>query len=267
MGKPIDVFVLTYCREASLLYGTELIFKTLRKGFPNADVSVCDNASLKETRSEIASLARRSGCHFSQVTEPGVPHHWFLETFLRARAEHGGPDRPLVFLDPDVCLWRNCEDFEFDGLIAGTLIAAHNFEPQGCVVMPRLHSSFLWIQSPRKLMARIGALKKRFFDFEPFRSFTVKLGDVWLRYDTGAGLYAALPNEVSFFGERERSRYDHIFAGSHLDLWRGRFKGRFNAVLERFHEHARKGEIGRLRGMWREMDRAWKKAFRPPGDD
>ncbi len=67
----INVFILTYCRNTELFYGTELIFKTLRVGFPNAKVTVVDNASIPEVRTEIELLAKENDCLFEQIPDPG----------------------------------------------------------------------------------------------------------------------------------------------------------------------------------------------------
>jgi hypothetical protein len=93
----INVFILTFCRNLDLFYGTSLIFKTLRTGFPNARVTVTDNASLPETRAEIASLARQNDCIFHQLQPPGIQHHDFLESTLRATDDDSKIDGPVVF--------------------------------------------------------------------------------------------------------------------------------------------------------------------------
>ena len=56
MKNKINVFILTFCRNLDLFYGTKLIFETLRVGFPNAKITVVDNASLQKVRGEIESL-------------------------------------------------------------------------------------------------------------------------------------------------------------------------------------------------------------------
>ncbi len=78
---------------------------------------------LPEARSRIAALARENDCEFRRIDEPAIHHHRFLEETLASAAEAG--DGALVFLDPDLCLWENCEDLEFEGLIAGKMVEAH----------------------------------------------------------------------------------------------------------------------------------------------
>jgi len=107
-GVP-TVFILTFCRKMDLFYGTSLVFKTLRAGFPNSRVIVVDNASVATARCEIGALVRETGCKHYQIEEPDVDHPEFLQTVLSAFAASNGGDGALVFLDPDVCLWENAK--------------------------------------------------------------------------------------------------------------------------------------------------------------
>lgn len=260
---PIDVFVLTYCNNLELLYGTTLIFKTLRVGFPNARVTVVDNASLPEARDEIVRLTSETGCTFERFDSPGIPHHGFIEGKIEQIGAGAGRDHRTVFLDPDICLWQSCEDLEFDGLIAGALVSAHDDPVFRCVAMPRLHSSFLWVPDVHRLSEAIRATRETHLEFRPFAPVSVKLGDVWIRYDTGASLYAAMPEQMRVFSDADRQRYDHLYCGTHYDLWRPHFGGELKDVMERAHRHAKAGDLAALRGVWKEQTRAWSRAFTP----
>lgn len=265
MAEPIQVFILTHCRRAELFYGTALTFRTLRVGFPHARVTVVDNASLPETRGAIRQLARDTDCAFRQIEAPPITHHDFLEETLGTVAAGGGG--PLVFLDPDLCLWRSCEDLAFDALLAGKPVIAHEDPVMQCVVMPRLHSSFLWIPDAGALQAEIDRLRRPHLDFRPFQPFSVKLGDAWIRYDTGASLYAAIADRTHGFGPAELDRYDHIFCGSHFDLHVPHWRGELGELMHRIHADAREGRLEALRGVWRELDRVWMRAHPSPWDD
>jgi hypothetical protein len=260
-AAPIQVFVLTFCRRLDLFYGTELIFRTLRTGFPNARITVVDNASLPEVRPRIARLAREQDCAFRQIPGPDIPHDRFLEETLVAVAEQGGGR--VVFLDPDLCLWRSCEDLDPGGLIAGAHVGAHEDPVMQCVTMPRLHTSFLWIPDALALAQEIHRIRKPHFDFRPFQPVSFKLGDVWIRYDTGAGLLAAIPDRITSFGEPEFDRYDHIFCGSHFDLHDPHWTGELRDLMRRIHADAREGRIEALRGIWREQRRVLDLTFGP----
>jgi len=259
MTGAVDVFILTFCRNLDLLYGTELIFQTLRVGFPNASITVVDNASLPEASQRVERLARDNDCRFRQIPEPSIGHHEFLERTIADAAAAG--TRPLVFLDPDLCLWASCEGFEFDALMAGKLVDAYEDDLFACVTMPRLHTSFLWIPDPRQLWGEIEKIRGKRFDFRPFLSFSVKLGDAWIRYDTGASLYAAIRNRTSCFTEEHLDRYDHIFCGSHLPLLQPRFNDKMREMTLQIHELAKTGQIEALKGIRHWQDRVWAEVY------
>ena len=253
---PIQVHILTYCRRIDQFYGTELVFRTLRTGFPHAEVHVVDNASVPEARAAVARLAREHDCRFEQLPDPAVPHHAFLRDTLCRAGTGPAQSSPLVFLDPDVCLWESCEDFRFDGLIAGMLVDAHDDGILGCIAAPRLHSSFLWIQHPGRLLEEVQRLQRRYLDFEPFLPYSVRVAGSWIRFDTGASLFAALGVRVSLFGEEHLRRYDHIYCGSHYDLFEGKYGGELGALMQRIHELARAGDVAQLRGIRQLQDAA-----------
>jgi len=269
MTKPINVFILTYCRNPELFYGTALIFKTLRTGFPNARIRVVDNASLPEARSEIARLAKETECVLELLPAPGTTHHAFIERSLYELAATPELGDTAVFLDPDVCLWRDCEHLEFDALLAGLLLETYNDEVMQCITMPRLHTSFLWVTHVGRLVQKIEELRRPHIDFQPFLPFSVKLGDLWLRYDTGASLYAAIPDTCRGFDETHMDYYDHIYAGSHFDLWQGKHPGELRNFMETAHQLARAGDLKLLKGLWRRQAEVWHESVRilkTPGD-
>ena len=257
----INVFILTFCRNLDLFYGTSLIFKTLRTGFPNARVTVTDNASLPETRAEIASLARQNDCIFHQLQPPGIQHHDFLESTLRATDDDSKIDGPVVFLDPDICLWDSCEHFSFDGLLAGKPFSKFHCIITKTITMPRLHTSFLWIPDVVKLKKEIWKIKATHFDFEPFLPSSLRIDSAWYRFDTGASLYAAIPNKVSYFTEEHFRCYDHLFCGSHLDWIYTLYDTGSQKMMSEIHDNAKAGNLKALKGVWRYQHKVWEKSF------
>jgi hypothetical protein len=249
-SSPIQVFILTYCRRAELLYGSTLVFRTLRIGFPTAHVTIVDNNSISEVRHVLRYLALRERCDYVQLDgDAACAHHNFLESVV-ARAGGG----TVVFLDPDVVLWQNCEGWRFDGLAAGRLIPCFADEFSGCVTLPRLHTSFLWIPDRERLRREVERLSCDRIDFEPFRPFMFRDGDRWLRLDTGASLYAAFREQMIPFGEAELNAYDHLFCGSHIDQVMPGLPEEEREAFRRSHARARAGEED-LRGLWREQER------------
>ncbi len=113
------------------------------------------------------------------------------------------------------------------------------------------------------MQGEIGRIRTPHFDFHPFLPLSVKLGDAWIRYDTGASLFAALGERVSGFEGRHLDRYDHIYCGSHIDLHEPSWSDEMRDFMLRVHRDAREGNLERLRGIWREQHRVfWDSAGR-----
>jgi hypothetical protein len=259
--KSMKVFILTFCRDLEAFYGTSLIFKTLRVGFPNARICVVDNASLPEAQDRLSVLCKENDCAFSIIAEPGVQHHEFIETTLRSEATTSTNDEPIVFLDPDICLWKSCEDFSFDGLIAGKKVGKFDDIITQTVTMPRIHSSFLWIENAKALFKEILRIKARRFDFLPFQPFSFTMDGNWYRYDTGAGLYAALPGKCSCFTDSHFDCYDHLYGGSHVDWLLHLYDDDCREIILKTHNLAKTNDINKLKGVWREQDRIFQNSF------
>ncbi len=258
----INVFILTFCRNIDFFYGTELIFKTLRVGFPNAKITVVDNASIPEVRTEIELLVKENDCLFEQIPDTDLKHHDFVKNTIRNIAEDKTVNGPLVFLDPDICFWDSCEDFSFDGVLAGRLFGSFNDVVTQTLTMPRLHTSFMWIPDTENLHEEIRKMRVRHFDFEPFLPYSFRLGDAWYRYDTGASLYAAIPDKISCFTEEHLNYYDHIFCGSHLDWLYSRYDTKIQEMMLEIHAHAKEGNLRALKGIWKRQQKIWNESNR-----
>jgi hypothetical protein len=243
------VLILTYCREPSLLEsGTLLVFRTLRVGFPTAEITVIDNASLPAVRSAIIEAAEHAACAYVQ-REPEMLHEDFLREVMLGTAYEG----PVVLLDPDVIFWRECESWHIERLLAGRMLPEFMDEFTGCRTLERLHTSFLWIRDVGALRDRIWALRNRYFEFDPFPPRMFALDGEWYRGDTLSFLCGALPDEVQSFTEQELDAYDHLFCGSHLDLVLPRIQADTRTFLRRAHAQAA-SDPSRLQGLWREQE-------------
>ncbi len=218
-----------------------------------------DNASLPESRPEIEALAKKNDCLFEQIPAPGIVHHQFIQNVICSVAENGAAEHPLIFLDPDICLWENCEDFDFDGLIAGRIIGGYEDPIMQTYLMPRIHTSFMWIPSARKLQSAIWRIKAKHYDFEPFLSYSTVMKGKWYRYNTGAALYAVLAGSFSAFTTEHFDCYDHIFCGSHFDLLCNYYDEETEKRMREIHDNARLGDLQALRGIWKhQMSKARK---------
>ena len=248
----MQLYILTFCRRIDLLHGSTLIFKTLRTGFPTAQVTVVDNDSLPDAQVALRTLAAETGCEYRQLDADTAISP---QAFLRQTIEHAYADT-IVFLDPDVVFWEPVESWRFDALMAGRLIPKFDDPYSGCITMPRLHPSFLWIPDVQQLRTRIADLKRTRMDFHPFLPYMFPSDGKWYRFDTAAALYAAAPAEMIAFGERELNAYDHLFCGSHVDLVLSALHGADREAVERMHHQAQHDHTG-LKGIWRAQQAYW----------
>lgn len=258
MATPI-VYVLTFCQNETQLYGTTLVFETLRVGFPNATVHVVDNASLPEVRATIRE--RALAC---KATHHQFDRRWRHESFI-LQALKETKSRSVVFVDPDVCFWEKVEDWSFSSLLAGRLIPRHFDMTFGCIAQPRLHPSFLWFPNVTALFYELGRLKTRFFDAEFFQSQSIAVEGKWQRYDTCAALYHALIDHAYAFTPQELDAYDHLFCGTHLDQILMLMSQPVRELVRKVHDQA-KADYRGLRGMWRWQEEHFKLLRDEPPD-
>jgi hypothetical protein len=245
------IYILTWCNQVKNLYGTTLIFKTLRVGFPNAEVHVIDNGSLPSVRSLLKQHTQECEAQFTQL-EDSIFHHDFIEQTINKQSEG-----TAIFVDPDVCFWENVEDWDFDALVAGRLIPPFRCEYTGCFTHPRIHTSFLWIPDIIALREAIKTLQTQYFHFNPFRPLMFRLDNTWQRFDTGASLYAALPERMYAFTERELEAYDHLFCGTHLNAVSPKIRPDYALLFERLHKHVQLDHRA-LKGSWRIQEQYFK---------
>jgi hypothetical protein len=239
--KPV-VTILTYGAHPALAYGTLLIFKTLRTGFPTADIEVFDNGSHSGVRDQIMAECQRVGASFSGISpQSWVDHYRWL---LLERRDDG---RPLVILDPDVVLWESVEDWSFAGsLVAGRLMRRIQARP--IVQHARIHPSFLWVENLSQLRSAMGnraeeLIRPALGAFE---------GEVHF-WDTFSRLYEEMVHWCYSFGPEKLDAFDHLFFGSHLPVIASHTSQDLG-VIGRAHVYAASGNLEPLRGIWREQD-------------
>lgn len=241
------LFILTQVRYLDLLYGSTLIFNTVRVGWPNAEIEVWDNGSIYEALPSLAEFARKIGAEFVSLTKP-VSHHAFLAQMLESSQAD-----PIVFCDPDLVFWGNFERYSFTGLFAGRLLPTF-FEAQtGAITHMRLHTSHLIIPNVSLLkesIASLPALWRKYGAAAPSVGFKDQRLHHW---DTGALLYEYFRDRCEPFQEAHLNTYDHLFCGTHLDLVQEIVDPVGLALLHRTHALAQMDKA-KLRGIWREQE-------------
>jgi hypothetical protein len=241
------VHILTKCPSIDDLYGSALVFGSIRTGFPNASIKVWDNFSEHESRLAIRDQAIERGCEFIALSAE-VLHFDFLAWSL---IHHDGP---LVFCDPDVHFWESMEGFA-PNQIGGRLIPEFQCQFSGCRTATRLHTSLLFIEDTRLLRERVFNMPMASAaEFHPFRPFVYRNSVGWNRFDTGASLYHALQPHTTAFGERELNKYEHLFCGSNMREVAERMPG---THLLDSHADVKSNGIPK-RGLWREQEKFFK---------
>jgi len=240
--KPL-VTILTYCAHPALAYGTLLVFKSLRTGYPTADVEVFDNGSHPEVRDQIMADCQRVGATFTGIKpQSWVDHYKWL--ILERQHEAG---RPLVILDPDVILWENCEGWEFTGsLLAGRRMRRIQAGP--IIQHARLHPSHLWIHDVAALREAMGTQANALIS-----PAIVKLPDGLHFWDTFSRLYEEMVHWCHGFSDEKLDCFDHLFYGSHLPVIAAETTSSLD-IIGRGHVYVATGNEDELRGIWRKQD-------------
>ena len=239
------VYIITYCRDLDLLYGSTLVFGTLRVGFPESEVVVIDNASLPEARAEIRNAAHAAGALFEQVPSERR-HHELLREIVRTA------DVPFAVVDPDVIFWSRFDQCG-QGLIEGRLIPTFRDPYTQCLTHERLHTSLLKVPDPDRLRSSMRQYD-RFFEFDPFSPVMFHRAGAWERFDTMASMYSLLEGSCHAFSDDELDRYDHLFCGSHSDLIAATL-GETASSFSVIHQAARSKDPSDIKGVWRQQQR------------
>ena len=255
---PPKVYVVSWCRSMDQLYGASLVFKTLRTGFPTAEVIVIENASPPELRAPILQAAKAVECEVVQL-ETEALHSTLIKQVVMAASE------PVVFIDPDVVFWQAVQDWTFGpALMAGRYLPDFDDPYSNTRTLSRLHTAHLWFPDPVTLRARMEEIRQQRWEVGDFFEPSMRPPG-WWRWDTAAVLFHALRAEASRFGDRELDAYDHLFCGSHLNMVLPAM-GEAGAPLEACTPCA--PDQPAIRGVWREQElffasRPWMDQGRP----
>ena len=238
------VHILTWCRNQESLWANLLVFKTIRTGFPDAQIIAHDNASAPEYREPIKDAALSAGAEFHTIDVEVA--HW---DFIRHVIETTTAD-DVTFCDPDVVFWDRIA--EPVAVLSGRLLPAFYDRFSHCWTHSRLHTSLLQIHGVTELREMLHDVERSgWAQFNALRPFRFVNHDRWEIFDTCAQLYHYLKtfwpgSEPHAFTPAELDRYDHLFCGTYLNLFP---KG----VEIANYTHKLYAE-GNLRGAWRKQD-------------
>lgn len=237
------VYVLTFCKDINQLYGSLLVFDTIRVGFPTAEIIVVDNNSITDAVIEIEKAADKVNAKLIKL-EKEVIHHEYLRFILNSEND----DAQIYIIDPDVIFWGNVETFTTNKLLAGRLIPEFFNVYTDTITKPRIHTSFLYIRSVKLLMDKINALENKYCT-NLIKYTILKINGNWTMWDTFGQVFECLHSDIEIFTEKQNDCFDHIFCGSHLN------------IIAKRHNNPRLHEIHRLsienpqelKGIWREQ--------------
>ena len=234
----MKVIILTFCDDVKLIYGTLLVFNTLRIGFPTAEVLVFDNGSSPEALPQIEAAALAAECQF--IPMPRAPFVGFYKWAILEQVEFNS----IVLLDPDIIFWKNVEDIKIDALFSGRLMP--EMLSQGITALPRIHPSFFRIPNVSLLRAAIQHTRSNIVD----QLFASVKGKEYF-WDTLAMLHQVAPGTA--FTDDELDCYDHLFFGCHFPSVQNTLPK--NSFIEQGHLAAITGDFEAIRGIWRGQEK------------
>lgn len=197
-----------------------LVFHTIRRGFPTANLLVYGNGMSPELAHHTASLCRGVGAQFTNI--PKTAHGEWIEQLVAHERN------PFWIVDTDIVFFDKVEDWftgaENDILFSGRLEPEFWEEWTKTQHVARLHPSLMWL-NPQALRAQLRGWPKAdgmmsSVETNPFRWHMVpyrKLGEVTNYFhDTCAGLYHA--HGGTKFHDFQNAAFEHLFCGSYLHL-------------------------------------------------
>lgn len=228
----MNVHVLATCLDKSRLDLAMLVFKTLRVGFPTADLFVDLNGTMPfGCGLDIMDAANAIGAKRVNVIHARSHGEW-IEGLIATHHE------PFWICDCDVVFFDKVEDWQIDD----EAMFAGRYEPEywepwtKTLHVARLHPSLMWF-NPAPLRAAIRGWpgKHEFFDsvkkqliqwsWVPEVWTPSALGPEWQErrvkfFDTCAGLWHAELGGTPF-SNGQNAAFEHLFCGSYGHLMPG----------------------------------------------
>lgn len=208
----MKVKVLATCRKPELLPYTLLVFRTIRVGFPTANIKVYLNPMSAGEAATVKAACVGVGAQTDQVDT--IHHEWIAKLVTIE-------DEPFFLCDTDIIFYSDFERFRFTGPLAGWRIPEWSDAFSGAVARARLHTSLLYI-NPVMVRERIEAYESGIANspFTPkanlFYPLVVPFKKRSYFYDTCAMLYHAIGGES--FTDEQVEAYFHFHFGSIPDF-------------------------------------------------
>lgn len=254
----LAVHILATVNQPEDLARATLVYRTLRTGFPTADIHVFENRIHWDCFEAYLLLAQGARAKFHRRSAVGV---YKLHDFIEEQTDYTStpPYDRIVFCDPDVIFYENMEpSFAGDYLMKGMYIPAHVNEVYRAKEASRLHTSLLAIGSLHKMKE---TLEAKYFigDFSPighmnpWRPSLVVDNGLRLYWDTASTVFHTVGG-LAFLPE-ERDMYTHLHASTWLpQVARHMSSG---STLLQLHQQALTSPES-LRGLWKRQEKYYK---------
>jgi len=257
----MKVFILVTCRKPELLPASTLVFKSLRTGFPTAEVTAFVNCAPDHecgrviTEAMLAAGVNAAGWEPRTDNDPKKPttiHHRFIYELLLKESD------PFWICDTDVIFWGQVEGKGSSAPMLGRYIPQFRDKFTNCVTRPRLHTSLLWFNTP--VLKRALSQYWQQFPETPFNPrpnliypafYPFRVGAKVTNYfhDTCSLLYQAVGGQS--FSTAELDLYDHLNFATISDI-----VAPFYPELRFRESHFAVFENTKLaKGAWRDQDR------------
>lgn len=232
----MNVHILATVRNPKLLDAALLVFKTIRVGFPNANLFVTTNTHHTPSKGAIVSAALGVGAKVNDDT--GTIHHVWIEDLLKEETE------PFFICDTDMVFHSefDCGPIEVNAPpLSGAVIPRFRDPFTKCITMPRFHTSLLYMD-PKAIWDSITAWQRKMpaTEFNPpinlFYPVVIPNGETGIFYDTCALLARAIGGLP--FTSEQMEAYDHLHCGTWSDIVSSAIPGLEEAHREIFSDNS-----------------------------
>jgi len=234
-----------------------LMFRTLRVGFPTAEIEVTDNATIDPThRRRIRELCAASNVDYSYSSHRLHHAEWICNSIELGQGK-------LIIVDPDTMFWKSCEgpEFDFPTHIAGYHVPVIYNEFARCVSFERLHTSFLVVKDCEALVDATQQLYQpacaeggEYCPFDPYMPCVKAVRGKYMFWDSCANLYNMVGG--THFTETQLECYDHLNSAGFYDIMLSRVDD--PTSFEHQHKVAKTNPES-LRGFYKAVDNYYKR--------
>lgn len=258
----MKVFILLTCRKQELLPYTTLVFKTVRTGFPTAEIILRSNGLPDYAMGALEKLAKDADCQWEDDRSPTIHHRW-IEALVDRDTE------AFWICDSDIIFYEAVEDWKFDTALAGWRIPEFQDEFSGSITRARLHGSLLYMD-PDKVNAQWAEKTKACPEtpftplVNPFNPIVQPINGRLYFHDTCSVLYHAIGGTE--FTDRQKEAFFHFNFGTIPDLVIPRIAG--IAARDSVHAYAGMAMVAAReailsnpilgRGQWRAQEEYYK---------